>query len=336
MKTRLASAILASALVFFAVPDPLHAPTVLASAPRAATVAAAKKPQAKAQPRLAFAGSLPSAEAVKGPRKVVGPDGRESLGVKVTASRVHVVDDKSGAVLYDANGHEKTPLASITKLMTARVFVSRGIDWDKVVTMSGVTVDGGMPYFADGDQVTVRDLWKAMLVGSSNTAALTLAKVSGLSLEEFVSEMNASAARLGMSETFFVEPTGLDERNVSSAADIAILARAEFADPEVSSASALPYFDLTKIKGSAKRVFSTDKLLGSFIAKSPYKLIGAKTGYIMESGYNIVISVTREGASPVTVVLLGAATNDLRFQEAKSVAYWTFENYVWSEEAAAN
>ena len=147
--------------------------------------------------------------------------------------------------------------------------------------------------------------------------------------------MNADAAGLGMSNTHFVEPTGLDEKNVSPAADISILAHADFNDPEITSAVSIPYFDLIKIVGAPKRVVSTDKLLGSFITKAPYKLLGGKTGFINESGYNIVISVTRAGAAPVTVVVLGAASNDLRFQEAKSVAYWTFENYVWPARLAA-
>jgi D-alanyl-D-alanine carboxypeptidase len=195
--------------------------------------------------------------------------------------------------------------------------------------MDKVVADGGVAYFANGDQITVRDLWKTMIVGSSNTAALTLAKASGLSDADFVTEMNANAAGLGMMATHFVEPTGLDNQNFSTAKDIAALARAEFADAEVAQTTAIPYFDLVKIKGATKRVVATDKLLGSFINKAPYKLLGAKTGYITESGYNIVISVTRDGAAPVTVVVLGAASNDLRFQEAKSVAYWAFQNYRW-------
>jgi D-alanyl-D-alanine carboxypeptidase len=335
MKIRLASAILASLAVFVSMPDALHAPTVFASPTVVAPVPPdARKPSAPILPAK-FAGSLPVADEVKAPHKIVGADGRESLGLKLTATRVYVVDERSGAPLYDVAGHEKTPLASITKLMTARVFRSRGVEWDKVVTMSGVVPDGGVPYFADGDQITVRDLWKAMLIGSSNTAALTLSKLSGLSPEGFADEMNAQAAALGMGDTRFVEPTGLDEHNVSSAADIATLSRAEFADPEVKAVVSLPDFELQKIKGVSRRVISTDKLVGSFLAKSPYRLLGAKTGYITESGYNIVISVTRDGASPITVVLMGAASNDLRFQEAKSVAYWAFENYAWPDDRVA-
>jgi len=331
MRERIASAIIASFIVFAALPGTLLAPTVLASA------SLAQEPRTKNQfPRTpSFIASLPVAKPAAKPQKKIGSDGRESLGVKTTASHVYVVDDQSGAALYGLRENEQVPLASITKLMTARVFRSRGIDWNKVVTLAGVAPDQGIAYFANGDQVTVRDLWRTMLVGSSNTAALTLVNASGLSESDFVAEMNADAAGLGMKNSHFTEPTGLDEKNVSTSYDISLLARADFQDPEVANTVSIPYFDLTKVKGATKRVVSTDKLLGSFITKAPYKLLGGKTGFINESGYNIVISVTRAGAAPVTVVVLGAASNDLRFQEAKSVAYWTFENYVWSARLAA-
>ncbi len=327
MRERLASVIIASAIVFVSLPGASMAPTVLASAP--ASLAQVPKLAQESRAKNQFPRNLPAAASVPKPQKKIGPDGRESLGVKTTASHVYAVDETSGAVLYGLRENEPVPLASITKLMTARVFRGRNIDWNKVVTMDAVASDGGVAYFANGDQVKVRDLWRTMLVGSSNTAALTLAKVSGLSPADFVAEMNANAAGLGMVNTHFVEPTGLDEKNVSTAADIALLARADFADPEVVNTVAIPYFDLVKVVGAPKRVVSTDKLLGSFVTKAPYKMLGGKTGFINESGYNIVISLARADAGAITVVVLGAASNDLRFQEAKSVAYWAFENFVW-------
>ena len=324
MRERIISTIIASIIVLASLPGTLNAPTVLASSSPVATV-----PRATSYVPHAYIAGLPQAKPAAKPQKKIGPDGRESLAVKTTATHVYVVDDQSSAALYGLRENEQVPLASITKLMTARVFRSRSIDWNKVVTLAGVAPDQGIAYFANGDKVTVRDLWRTMLVGSSNTAALALAKATGLSSDDFVAEMNAAAAGLGMTNTHFTEPTGLDEKNISTAADISRLARADFNDPEVASTVSMSYFDLTKIVGAPKRVVSTDKLLGSFITKAPYKLLGGKTGFINESGYNIVISVTRAGAAPITVVVLGAASNDLRFQEAKSVAYWTFENYVW-------
>jgi D-alanyl-D-alanine carboxypeptidase len=323
MIEKAAGAIIASLIVFISLPGTSAAPTAaLASAPTPSALVLSPKSGR-------FVSALPVSAPAHAPEKIVGKDGRESLGVKTTAPKVYAVDERSGMTLYGVAEDAQVPLASITKLMTARVFRSRGIEWEKKITMDKVFPDGGVAYFADGDEVTVRDLWKAMIVGSSNTAALALAKATGLSEADFADEMNAAAAGLGMKSTRFVEPTGLDEKNVSTAKDIAILARASFADPEVAAASAIPYFDLLKISGSTKRVVSTNKLLGSFLNKRPYGLLGAKTGYIDESGYNIVLSVMREGAAPITVVILGSASNESRFQEAKSVAYWAFQNHRW-------
>jgi D-alanyl-D-alanine carboxypeptidase len=328
MKDKIQGAIIAAVIVFASLPGVSLAPLMEAKAEAAPLNGLVPAPRR-------FLAALPPSSEPSAPQKIVGEDGRESLGVKTTAPRVFAVDDRSGAELFAVRADEQVPPASITKLMTARVFRSLGVDWDKVVTLSGVKPDGGIAYFSEGDQVKVRDLWKAMLVGSSNTAALQLVAASGLTPELFAAEMNASAAGLGMKDTRFVEPTGLDENNISTARDISLLAQAEFSDGEVTSAVRLPYFDLVKEKGSPKRVISTDKLLGSFLTKPPYELLGGKTGYIDESGYNIVISVSREDAAPVTVVLLGAASNELRFQEAKSVAYWAFENYRWPESSAS-
>jgi serine-type D-Ala-D-Ala endopeptidase (penicillin-binding protein 7) len=325
MKKRLLSALALAVIAVVFLPGTLEAPTVFAVAD------ASPAPQKKE----VFLASLRLAQTTVAPRKIVGADGRESLGVKTTADRVYVVDDRSGAELYAVNADKPTPLASITKLMTARVVRAHGLDWNRVITMENVVPDGGTPYFENGDKVTVRDLWKAMLVGSSNTAALALANATGLSLDEFVAEMNASAAGLGMVATSFSEPTGLSQDNISTPSDVAKLARTEFSDPEVVKTVALPAFDLVKISGKTKRVFSTDKLLGTFVSKAPYKLIGGKTGYIVESGYNMVVSLTKSGAAPITVVVMGSASNDLRFQEAKSIAYWTFQNYHWASPLAA-
>jgi D-alanyl-D-alanine endopeptidase (penicillin-binding protein 7) len=323
MKERIVSAIIASFIVFAALPGTLIAPTASASASSSVVTQVTSY-----APRVYVAVPSVPKPAAK-PQKRIGPDGRESLGVKTTATHVYVVDNQSGVVLYGLRENEQVPLASITKLMTAFVVRSHGLDWNKVVTMENVVPDGGVAYFENGDQVTVRDLWRTMLVGSSNTAALALAKATGMTSDDFVAEMNAAAANLGMVNTHFTEPTGLDAKNISTAADISILARADFSDPEIASTVSIPYFDLVKIVGAPERVVSTDKLLGSFITKAPYKFLGGKTGFIDESGYNIVISVTRVDAAPITVVVLGAASLDLRFQEAKSLAYWAFENYVW-------
>jgi len=296
----------------------------LGAAPPAALILAARE---------RFGAVPEGVSAADVPQKVVSPDGRESLGVLTTAGRVFVADERSGVPLYADHPDEVGPVASLTKLMTARVLRRRHLDWGATVRVTRVHDGGGMAYFAPGDVVTVRDLWRAMLIGSSNTAALTLVGASGLTEDEFVAEMNAVAAALGMTHTRFVDPTGLGKGNVSTAREISLLVRASVNDPEIREALTTGSFPLEKAVGSYRSVVTTNKLLSSFLNEEPYRILGGKTGYIVESGYNIALSVGNEAAAPIIVVVLGSASSELRFQEAKALAYWAFENHRWPEAA---
>jgi len=323
MREKIFAAIIGSFIVLLSIPGSVVAP-----------VAQASTGGEPAHPR-AFLARLPLADVRRAPTKIVGAHGEESLGVKTTAPRVYVVDAQSGAALFAKHEDEPAPPASITKLMTARVLRAHGLDWDAQVTIETTADGGGVAYFVPGDEVTVRDLWKAMLIGSSNAAAVALADWTGLTEEQFVGEMNANAAGLGMASTHFADVTGLSPESVTTAHDVAALARAAFADPEISQTAILPGFMMVKSRGVARKVTSTDKLLASFVNKPPYRIMGGKTGFINESGYNIVLQISRENAAPIIVVVLGSGASDLRFQEAKSVAYWTFQNYRWPAGALA-
>jgi D-alanyl-D-alanine carboxypeptidase len=320
MKMKIISAILLSFVCVAGLPGTITAPTVSASRAPINNFPT---------PSRVFLASLPPSAPHLGPKKIIGDDGRESIGVKTTATRIYVVDETSGTPLLAVRENDPLPLASITKLMTARVLLDKGLDWDKNIVMKDVVPDGGAPYFKNDDVVTVRDLWNAMLVGSSNTAARELVFSAGMEIGDFAALMNASAAKLGMENSHFAEPTGLDSANISTARDVALLADDAFSREEISGVLSLSRVEINKKVGGKKIVYSTNKLLDSFINGNPYEFIGGKTGFINESGYNMVISVSRKNAAPVTVVVMGAADSDLRFQEAKSLAYWAFENYRW-------
>jgi len=325
MKTKLASAWLASLIVIIVLPGSCLAPVALAMNE------AALLPSAPGR----FVASLPINNPARAPAKVVALNGRESLGLKVVATHAYVQDQVSGSVLFAKNEHEQLPLASITKLMTACVLRVRGLDWNARVTVTNVNDGGGTSYFLPGDVVTVRDLWQAMLIGSSNTAATTLVAQSGLSLESFVAQMNTQAAALGMTRTHFFDPVGLSPNNVSTAYDVAILVKAVFVDSEIAATTVLPSFKMTTAKGVVRTILSTDKLLNSFVNKPPYRIIGGKTGYITESGYNLALSIEHVGAAPVVVVVMGSSSDASRFQDAKGLAYWAFTNYRWDGSLAA-
>lgn len=265
-----------------------------------------------------------------GPQKI----NPENIGVELTAKSAVVLDAKSGKILFSKNAGEARPIASITKLMTALVFLDHNPGWEKVVA---ITEDdqrvGGIIYLAPGGKVTVRDLFNLTLISSTNEAAVALAKSTGLELVEFVNLMNAKAAELGLQNTKFVEPTGLEPGNVSTAYELSQLARAAFSQPEIVEATAKSRYNFSLANSGRKIIaYSTDDLLGSFLNDENfgYRLLGAKTGYLNEAGYCLTSQIIK-GENPIIITLLGSQTEKDRWQEAKGLAEWTYENYEWPQ-----
>ena len=139
------------------------------------------------------------------------------------------MDADSGRVLYESNAHRQRLIASTTKLMTALVALESGHRLDEVVTIDPrwAGAEGSSIYLKPGEQVRLETLLYGMLLRSGNDAALAVAGFCAGSVEDFVERMNRKAAELGMSDTHFENPNGLDgEAHYSSAYDMALLARA--------------------------------------------------------------------------------------------------------------
>jgi len=150
------------------------------------------------------------------PRKVLN----DSLGVDITASSAITLDMDSGTVLWQKNVNNKQSIASLTKLMTVLVWQDFGPGLDSEVTiLESDYREGGRFYLFKGEKVLTGDLLKSVLIASDNTAAIALARSTGLSLDEFVVKMNEKAIELGMTNSIFVEPTGLDINNQSTVTD---------------------------------------------------------------------------------------------------------------------
>ncbi|MBI4133005.1 D-alanyl-D-alanine carboxypeptidase [Candidatus Uhrbacteria bacterium] len=268
-----------------------------------------------------------AADRVAGP--VLG-DGA-SLGVKVTAASALVVDRDTGNVLFEKNADEVRPIASITKLMTALVFLETHPDPDRIIVIEEADqtpADGAI--FRVGDRVTVRDLLFATLVGSANDAARALARASYLEKDEFVQRMNLFARDLGLEHTRFVEPTGLDPRNVSTARELAELVRAASAQSQIGEAARVPVYHIPGSTKRAAEIRSTNMLLGSFLNVDPYRIAVAKTGSLDEAGFCMAISV-EHGAHGVITVVLGSTNHFSRFEDIKALVYWTFTKWQWPD-----
>lgn len=259
-----------------------------------------------------------------------------ALGIEVSAESAIVVDRGSGAILFEKEPSAERTVASLTKLMAALVALDRLPDLSEEVVIEPQDHRGGsIEYFLSGEKVTVKDLLYSSLVGSSNTAAAVLARASGLGSDEFVAAMDAKAAELGMSDSKFADSTGLDPDNRSTARDIAILAQKAFSDDRIADAATSAEYSFLPIGSKSRKertVRSTDMLLGSMLNKGEFRIAGAKTGTLgAETGYHLAIAVENGDGQELLVVVLGSRDNQARFDDAKALAYWSFDAYDWGD-----
>lgn len=248
-----------------------------------------------------------------------------SLGVKITAPSAAVMDLGSGIVLWQKSAKEARSIASISKLMTALVFLENNPGWNNVVTLKESDEAGAnIPNILRDQTVTVKDLFYTTLVASDNNTANALVRSTNLSQAEFVKLMNAKAQTMGLSNTYFVEPLGLDARNSSTALEVLAMAKVAFANPDIKSATAMKTYNFIGVNGEAHKVKSTNNLLNSFL-----NIKNGKTGSTDQAGYCLVLEVGGSANQNILTVVLGSATHEDRFKDAKILSAWTLENYSW-------
>lgn len=239
------------------------------------------------------------------------------------AEALLVVEADTGKVLQADNATYPWYPASVTKMMTAYVTlkaVKEGrLTLESVLTVSPVAASQSPSKmgFRPGTQVTVENALLMMMVKSANDMAVVLAEGVGGSVDGFSAQMNATAQRLGMTQTSYVNPNGLPaEGQITSARDLAILARAIIRDlPEYE------YFVHTPSIRFGRRVTQNfNKLIGRYPGAD-----GFKTGFICASGYNLVASATRNGKRLIAVVL-GASSGQMRAVRAAQLLERGFAN----------
>ena len=254
------------------------------------------------------------------------------LGVELKSRSAAVLDWRTGVMLFGQDADSPQPIASLTKLMTAIVSVEQGLDPARTVQIWGSDMrPGGVPYVAPAEEVTIENLLNLALVASSNESAVALARASGLSPEEFVAKMNETAQRLGMANTVFMDPSGLDMGNVASARDVAAMLRHALASPTIREIVTKREYAFEAKTGRPHAVRSTDDLLGSFLSKPPYKFLGGKTGFIEESGYCFGAAAENGDGHRLIAVVLGAPTKEVRFNEVKGLLFWAFDAFEWPQ-----
>lgn len=272
------------------------------------------------------AASPTSTVSVAAPQKK-NPD---TFGVEVTARASVAMDMASGQFLFEKDANSPYPIASLTKLITLMTFLDMHPNLDEDVTISPSDQDAEeKPVFYTGDRFTRRELLRAALVGSVNAAASTLARSTG-DMPAFIRAMNDKARSLNMRHATFVDPTGLDPKNQASAKDVALALRAALSYPDIRNATELTQYDVTgRVTNKPYHITTTNLLLGSFLNKDPYRIIVAKTGTLPEAGYCIAQDTRNQDGHEVIAVVLGSENHFARFQDAKALTAWAFNNFEW-------
>lgn len=246
-----------------------------------------------------------------------------ALGSPELSAPAGILTTRDGRVLWERDAHQARPMASTTKIMTALVVLERA-DLDAVATVSeaATAVEGSTAGLVAGQRVPVRTLLAALLVRSANDAAIVLAEHVAGSVEAFVRLMNAKARELGLEDTHFTNPHGLDEEgHESSAADLATLARVAMAHPTFAEIVGRPDVVVPRAKGGARRYETTNRLVTDYPGAT-----GVKTGWTDGAGYCVVASAERDGVGLVAVVL-GARSAGARFADTRALLDWGFEHY---------
>lgn len=249
----------------------------------------------------------------------VGPSPR------IEASSGILVDEKTDRVIWEKNSNTVLPLASLTKLVSAHVFLNQRPSFDQIATYSDNDAEHNYKFASkweiaklaleNGDQATIEDLFYASLVGSANNTIETLVRASGLERDAFISEMNKIVNDWGASSTHFVEPTGLAPENVSSAKDYVIITKEVLKNPILQKVSTMEEYKFElKNRDKGFRVRNTNHI----IRQDKYSVTGSKTGYLHEAGYCLMVRVSH-GAQSLIAVTLNAATRDQSFDETSKL-----------------
>ena len=236
----------------------------------------------------------------------------------VYARNALIMDPQTDQVLFEKQAGQQVPIASLTKLMSVLVFLEQKPDLRREAAVSYAEIrGGGHTQLRNHEVVALYDLLHMSLMNSDNVATRVLARESGLSADSFVARMNAKAGELGLTATRFAEPTGLDERNVSTATDVAKLLRAAANHYLIREVTTTPtYVFVTELPGRRRTISRTHQIVNTnrLVRSNRYEFNCSKTGFIAESGYCVATWVRDQGRDLIAVVL-GAPTNATRFAD---------------------
>lgn len=239
-----------------------------------------------------------------------------------------LIEASTGEIIYEKNKDEKVPVASMTK-MVAQIIILENIEkgtltWNEKIKVSSnaAGMGGSQIWLQPGEEMTVRDLMKGITMASANDATVALAERIAGTEEAFVQQMNEKVKELGLKNTHFVNPTGLDEENhYSSAYDMGLIAKELLKHEQILEFSKV-YEDYIRQDTPNKYwVVNTNKLVRFYEGAD-----GLKTGFTDNAGYCMAVTAKRDGMRLIAIVL-GETSGKVRNQETSELLDYGFNLY---------
>jgi len=248
-------------------------------------------------------------------------DASGELVPDIRAAAAIIFNPANGQVLWQENAQDKRSIASITKVMTTVVFLEDNPDLNQDVTVERSDVyAASTTYLKANDRLALGDVLHLVLIASDNAAARVLARVSHGGTASFVERMNEKALELGLENTSFADPSGLNPANVSSAYDLSRLISFAAADERIAPIMQTATYTV-KTNRRTISIHSTNRLV-----MEGMDVVGGKTGFISKAGYCLATLLrVPQTNNQVAVVVLGAQSNPGRFWETRHLFNWLSE-----------
>ena len=258
--------------------------------------------------------AISKAEQVEAQARMAGP--------LLSSQSALIMNNKTGEVLYQKNANRVMPIASISKLMSAIVLLDADLNMNELVTITPEEIDrlkGTGSRLSIGTSLPRKELLHLSLMSSENRATHALARTYPGGINAFVAAMNAKAQSLGMSNSRFYEPTGLDYRNVSTAHDLSRLVAAASKYPLIRRNSTSNYGAVSTASGSLRY-----KNSNALVREGGWNIELQKTGYIREAGRSMVVKANVQN-QPITIVLLNSPSSTTRVNDARKIESWMLQ-----------
>lgn len=244
----------------------------------------------------------------------------------IASEKALVINQHTGATLFAKNTNVMTPIASLTKLMTAMVMLDAHLPMDEVIFISDGDIDylkGTHSRLAVGMALTRAELLELALMSSENRAASALSRIYPGGRSAFITAMNTKAAMLGMQNTQFVDSTGLNSQNISTADDLVKMVNAAYQYDEIRQVTTTPSHEVAVSGRNPLNYVNTNAL----VRGGQWNIGLSKTGYINEAGRCLVMQAEIAG-QPMIIVLLDSDAKQDRLNDARRIRDWYEYHYT--------